>query len=553
MSYHTQQLGQFDADHHHHYQNNNESNYNLRHHQDYEQPKPQQQRYQTKHLPMKYCQYMNNDTLCQQEDEYYGMKKLQNQINQKRRLSTVEGTNIRVLVLLVQFSDHLSDRILPTKDQINELYNGPGSTATNPIGSIRAYFYINSLTKYNVTFDVQDWQQTDNTEAFFAAGVSGQQGPTLLQNVFTPVLNKMDAAGFDFAPYDSLGVGELDQLVILTSGYSAEYGEPPAGCSINSVANRIWSTGVPFNSQGWVGRQGIKANAWAITSAYDNTLCGNIMAKMGTALHEITHGWDTPDLYDQDVTGDTYINPGGVGVFDIMSSYFGWKVNPSKPGHMSAWIREKIGWVTPIEIKQDGYYPIQCAEASGQVYKIYLSSTVNEYLLIENRQPILWDSDIDGGGVVIYHYDGAKIDQSTRGYPGHANWPADHYMLSVLQADGLYEIEKGLNSGNKGDFWTFGLSLKPGGNDPNTDSITNGRVQTGITIEVVTVSQLIMMIRVSGLNAPGSTTRSEFRTFTDDKIVGTTDDPKSNQYVIDFLVSALISAAAMVGFTMLFL
>jgi hypothetical protein len=129
---------------------------------------------------------------------------------------------------------------------------------------------------------------------------------------------------------------------------------------------------------------------------------------------------------------------------------------------MSAFVRERIGWITPIEIVEDGYYPLQAAEASGQVYKIYLWGQ-DEYLLIENRQPILWDTDMEGGGIVIYRYDGFLSDQKTRGYPGHANWPKEHYMLSVLQADGLYEIEQGINGGNSGDFWTFGMSLKPGG------------------------------------------------------------------------------------------
>lgn len=128
---------------------------------------------------------------------------------------------------------------------------------------------------------------------------------------------------------------------------------------------------------------------------------------------------------------------------------------------MSGWVREKIGWITPIDIVEDGYYPLQAAEASGQIYKIKLTN--NEYLLIENRQPILWDTDMDGSGIVIYRINDLKTDQSQRSYPGQTNWPTEHYMVSVLQADGLFEIEKGINGGNSGDFWTFGMSLKPSG------------------------------------------------------------------------------------------
>jgi hypothetical protein len=225
----------------------------------------------------------------------------------------------------------------------------------------------------------------------------------------------------------------------------------------------------------------------------------------------------------------------------------------------------KISWITPIEITQDGYYPLQATEASAQVYMISKNFGVNEYLLIENRQPILWDADIPGGvgGVVIYHVDEMKIDQSTRGYPGHPNWPVDHYMVSVVQADGLYQIEKGENAGDAGDFWRFGMSLGPGGsnNTPSTDSVSTGvLVRTGITIEVVTASQLIMMIRVSGLgvNTKIASTSSragekDMQLFEDDIRVGTTDDPKTVHHVAGWLLSMLGGSAIMIGFLLLVL
>ena len=111
--------------------------------------------YQTKYIPIESCRYMNI-TLCQKEDEYYGQMKEQIRIHQRRRLSsTNEGTNVRVLVLLVQFTDHNNtDHILPTIEQINEIFNGNGGTDINPVGSIRNYFYVNSLTKYHGTFSV---------------------------------------------------------------------------------------------------------------------------------------------------------------------------------------------------------------------------------------------------------------------------------------------------------------------------------------------------------------------------------------------------------------
>ena len=223
----------------------------------------------------------------------------------------------------------------------------------------------------------------------------------------------------------------------------------------------------------------------------------------------------------------------------------------------------RANWVTPISITEDGYYPLQAAEASEQVYQISTNFGVNEFLLIENRQPILWDSDMEGGGIVIYHVDEMKWDQSTRGYPGHPNWPSDHYMVSVIQADGLYQIEKGESPGDQGDFWTMGMKLKKDGDMPNTNSINTGAlVSTGITIEVVTISQFIMMIHVTGISATaisrsGNNTAGAFvpDTLQTYGVTETQDieDPKSTYYTTEWILSMLGGSAVLVGFVALVL
>lgn len=86
------------------------------------------------------------------------------------------------------------------------------------------------------------------------------------------------------------------------------------------------------------------------------------------------------------------------------------------------------------------------------------------------------------------------------GYPGKAGWPADHYRVAVQQADGNYDIEKGVNIGDEGDFYRQGSKLSSGGDFPNTDSYQGGiRRSTGVNIEVLTESRFIMAFRVTGL------------------------------------------------------
>lgn len=141
------------------------------------------------------------------------------------------------------------------------------------------------------------------------------------------------------------------------------------------------------------------------------------------------------------------------------------------------------------------------SEISSQVYVIKNKFPDGEYLYIENKQPMLWDSNWPNGGLVIYKVDDNADGQKNRGYPGHPNWPNEHYQVQVLQADGNYDIEQGLSEGDEGDFWTNGMTLGSGGDWPNTDAFGDGnRQQTGITISVASDSSFIMLFQVTGLS-----------------------------------------------------
>jgi hypothetical protein len=90
--------------------------------------------------------------------------------------------------------------------------------------------------------------------------------------------------------------------------------------------------------------------------------------------------------------------------------------------------------------------------------------------------------------------------QTQRGFPGHAGWPNQHYRVSVLQADGKYDLEKGVNVGDAGDFWVKDMVLGPGPDVwPNTDSYQAGQHPTGLSITVLTDPGFIMIFKVEGI------------------------------------------------------
>ena len=181
------------------------------------------------------------------------------------------------------------------------------------------------------------------------------------------------------------------------------------------------------------------------------------------------------------------------------------------PGSLSPWSKIQLGWTDPTEITKDGTYSISASATSDSYYIIRKNFPDKEYLLIENRQPERFDSDLWGnGGIIIYHIDDTieAVDMNVnwkRGFPGQPGWPqnGNHYRVAVLQADGRYDIEQDRNNGDADDFWLNGMSLGPGSNGiyPNTDSYQFGSISsTGITITVTSDSSGTMSFRVTDLS-----------------------------------------------------
>ncbi|VAX34687.1 hypothetical protein MNBD_NITROSPIRAE03-95, partial [hydrothermal vent metagenome] len=81
-------------------------------------------------------------------------------------------------------------------------------------------------------------------------------------------------------------------------------------------------------------------------------------------------------------------------------------------------------------------------------------STGGEYFLVENRYRAsgTFDEGLPGEGLAIWHIDESSPDNNNECSP-----PADcsktHYKVSLVQADGNWDLEKGNNSGDGGDLY----------------------------------------------------------------------------------------------------
>jgi immune inhibitor A len=456
--------------------------------------------YEPKHIPTIHCLLYLTEERCQELDEEYGAKQA------VRRLNPSIGDRIRVLVLLVKFPD--TTYPLPDRDYLEQLFNGNGATVANEIGSIKDWLRYNSLGRYRVSFDVRDWETADFPETHYTGGSSGFGAS--LETIFEPILTKMENANsVDWTDGYIDEFGYLNHLVILHSGFAGEAGNKP--CLTTDSQERIWSQGSGGRSGTgtWKSKDFYAVSGFIISSAFALPACDRSTgllnpvppATIAIIAHEYCHGFLLPDLYDQSGT----MRVGGIGKFGIMASLQGWDFSSDTPGHLSCWCRAAIGWNEPILIERDGYYAIQPLEISNSCYKIEQGyAPFVEYLLIENKQSIKWDADVKQGGIIIFHIDEDAKRQSRPGYPGSPGWPADHYKVAVVQADGLFQIEKGENFGKEDDFWIQGNKLESGGEHPNTDSYWEGILKpTGISIEILSNSGFIMMFRVTGFGSRG--------------------------------------------------
>jgi hypothetical protein len=309
--------------------------------------------------------------------------------------------------------------------------------------------------------------------------------------------------------------------IVLHSGWASERGNGDCEGGRNPQ-DRLQSMAGPESGEiaAWrsTTNKTIHLSGYGILSAYDN-VCMTAPALMGVWAHEFLHLFSTPDLYDPGKFN------GGLGYFDIMSHPEG-AIPGYVPGSASPFTKMRIGWIEPMEILYDGIYTVRSFHEYPDCFILRKGYGLDEYLLIENRYLTgYYDEQLpgNGGGLLIYHIDELQESfQSLPGWPstkgldimngvgGGSRWPYDHYAVALLQQDGNYDLERGWNSGDGGDYYTSASrGLLPGTFNyfPNTDSYQFGQItSTNISIVDISAPGLTMTFRVEGLGAAPATT-----------------------------------------------
>lgn len=349
------------------------------------------------------------------------------------------------LVLLLRFKGH-QDRELPTQETYNIIFNKVGGHPEYArSGSALDYSREVSYGKMSIHTQVVGWIDLPETEQYYANGKSGDFGR--IADAIRYALDHADRNELiDFGDFDRNGDEYVDLFSVIHSGYGAEF--PDTDAYGSSREHRIWShqSRIPV----WTSNKSqVRVSDYSISTGLRDTT-GSKPCRIGLLAHETAHLGGLPDLYDGRIGR-------GIGSWGLLGFAEGFSKSGHTPTHFTPWAKYKLGWLKLKDLTEPGVHKIKEVENFPDVYRIKEGFPEGEYLLIENRQPVGFDSELPGekGGLAIWHIDENKKHNRQPGHPGITGWPNNnaHYMVAMLQADGRFDLERGSGFGDENDLF----------------------------------------------------------------------------------------------------
>jgi M6 family metalloprotease-like protein len=359
-------------------------------------------------------------------------------------------TAVEGIVLLVDFSDETAT--IATAE-IRDYCNQVGYTGYGNNGSVRDYFYDVSDGNLTYTnFVPTSYYRASEPKSYYDE--SSVPCCSRAREMMYEALADLDAQGFDFSEYDSNNDGVIDAV----------------NCFYAGTRNGPWSYGL-WPHSGWMSfsADGVTTERYQITDLGDQL-------RLSTFCHENGHmvmRW--PDLYDYDHDSR------GIGRFGLMCSS-GSGTNPVEP---CAYMKYIAGWstTTVLTVPQAG---LTVPSGINTFYKFEHPLNANEYYLVENRQQVGRDSVIPDAGLAIWHID------ETGDNDYQQMTPLLHYEVTLVQADGNWDLEYDVNSGDDTDLWSSpGYTECAPTTIPNTgwwDGSASGLIVTNVSASASTMT-----------------------------------------------------------------
>ena len=387
-------------------------------------------------------------------------------------------------VLFGKYSDKTELHSVPAFQQL--LFSGP-----NPTGTVTDFYKECSYNQLILTGECLGWYKVPRTQDYYVKDGGRNAGLTYGGRDFTIDLMIEADKTINYAKYVSKIDAEGAHVTLLATYHT--------GADAASGADNIWSHRWNIRDRlltrksqndSLINKDRVLSNGKYITNdslngvrvIIDGDYCiqpelrgsnnsSGQMKPIGVLAHELGHIFGLPDLYDTDGTS------GGIGNWCVMSggSYGGDGSHEGTPAQFSAWCKEKLGWINPVNISSYiPSQPIQYVEKYPELYKFYPKGIVsgNEYFLVENRQKKGYDQYLPESGLLIWHIDNSISSNSND----------SRRKVDLEQADGLRQLNTSTGRGDAGDPYpgSSGNKTFDGYSNPNSISYLNQQTYAGI-------------------------------------------------------------------------
>lgn len=350
----------------------------------------------------------------------------------------------RILVIMTNFANY---ELMSTKADVDSMFNGYNWTKDGATGSVRQYFYDQSMGMYNPQFDIVGPVTLDSAYSYYGGGCEG----TSRAGYMVTEACKLVDAEVDFTLYDSDNNGRVDLVYILFAGFGEN--DPPSSSELVSyVCDLPWPHYSNINSAGYGSNKNVFDGKYIYAYEISNELDGKYstvenkaIAGIGVVCHEFGHGLGLPDLYNYKHNEKT------LGAWDIMD-YGPYNDDMHTPPSYSAYERSFMGWLTPTLITEADDLQLEHIATSNTAYLISESDSFDSgmlnsgtYFLLENRQRTGWDLGVPGDGMLI-----TRISNPASRWNRININPSD-FGIDIIEADGVTpQYIKGVDNGYDG-------------------------------------------------------------------------------------------------------
>ena len=324
----------------------------------------------------------------------------------------IDYSKFKGLVVLVEWNDRKFGADDPKAfyqrmtNEKNLTDNSKKYYPVNVSGSVKDYFYDNSMGIFEPTFDVIGPISIDYSCKYplpkNADGTVNNGFSDRMINILKAAMTKANAE-VDFNNYDLNSDGIIDMVFFVFAGY---------GSYVQGNDNHYM----------WPHAEDLSAYSSRLAMIYDGKRFGRYACSMeiqdyealasqhvwldgiGTMCHEFSHVLGLADHYDTDYEKNGQAKTAGG--YDVMDGGADWNYGLNPVGY-SAFERHVLGFTNPEVIETPGNYELESFQTSNKAY-IVKTKKNDEDFYIENRQKERWDEYLPEYGMLVWRVDASN-------------------------------------------------------------------------------------------------------------------------------------------------